>query len=84
MTTALERLKKILAEPETPADHPFDSFGSALRRVEKEDSPACGHGEALVLLTVEGQGQLCGDCWRRWVRGDTAWPAQSGHDRGQP
>ena len=39
-----------------------------------EDRPACGHAGALVVLTVKGQGQLCIDCWRRWVRGDLAWP----------
>ena len=35
-------------------------------------SPACGHASALVVLTVKGRGQICGDCWRRWVRGDLA------------
>lgn len=39
-----------------------------------EALPACGHAGALVVLTVKGQGQLCIDCWRRWVRGDLAWP----------
>ena len=30
---------------------------------------ACSHDGAVVFLTVEGHGLLCGDCWRRWVRG---------------
>ena len=42
--------------------------------------PACGHAGALVVLTVKGRGQLCGDCWRRWVRGRLNWP---GGTRGQ-
>ena len=29
--------------------------------------PACGHNDALVVFTVDGQGELCGRCWRRWA-----------------
>ena len=46
--------------------------------------PACGHDGALVLLTVEGLGLLCGDCWCLWVRGRLDWPALTvEHERGQ-
>ena len=43
--------------------------------------PACGHAGALVVLTVKGRGQICGDCWRLWVRGDIDWPRGA---RGEP
>ena len=56
--------------PPAGAEHPHLALVS-----RPEDLPACGHDGALVLLTVKGQGRLCGGCWVRWVRGDIAWPA---------
>ena len=40
----------------------------------QEARPACGHVGASVVLTVKGRGQICGDCWCRWVCGDLDWP----------
>ena len=45
----------------------------------QHQGPSCGHNDALVVFTVEGQGELCSRCWRRWVAGNIGWP-ESGDD----
>lgn len=44
---------------------------------------ACGHDDALVLFNIEGEGLICGKCWRRWVSGYIGWPGTNhdGEDR---
>lgn len=62
--------------PGAPDNHPMvDATAPLAGHPAVKCPPAFGHDDALVLQAVEGQGRLCGPCWRLWMRRALTWPA---------